>query len=142
MSQKRPIAKRYDLNEYEAKLLKEKAKQAGMKEGQLVRELITGYAPREKPGKDFFEAMNDINKIGVNINQIAAVANSNGYIDENFLRKCVDDLNKKMLEIKNIVLKAKPYPINYYEKLILEQKKARAEGRPEPKFGDDLFPDD
>lgn len=142
MSQKRPIAKRYDLNEYEAKLLKEKAKQAGMKEGQLVRELITGYAPTEKPGKDFFEAMNDINKIGVNINQIAAIANTNGYIDEAFFRQCVEDLNNKMLEIKNIVLKAKPYPISYYEKLLLEQKKARAEGRPEPKFGDDLFPDD
>ena len=118
MSQKRPIAKRYDLNETEAELLKIKS------------------------GKDFFEAMNDINKIGVNINQIAAVANTNGYIDDTFLRKCVEDLNNKMLEIKNIVLKAKPYPISYYEKLLLEQKKARAEGRPEPKFGDDLFPDD
>ncbi|MBQ9199419.1 MAG: plasmid mobilization relaxosome protein MobC [Lachnospiraceae bacterium] len=142
MSQKRPIAKRYDLNEYEAKLLKEKARQAGMKEGQLVRELITGYAPTEKPGKDFFDAMNDINKIGININQIAAVANSTGYIDDKFLRQCVEELNKKMLDIKNIVLKAKPYPINYYEKLLIEQKRARAEGRPEPKYGDDLFPDD
>ncbi len=139
MSLKRPIPKRYDLNEFENDILKVKSDQAGMSEAALIRELITGYAPTEKPGKEFYDAMNDINKIGININQIAAVANSTGVIDVEWLKKQVELLNEKMLELKAIVLKAKPYQVSYYEKLIYEQNKAKKEGRPVPKFGDDLL---
>lgn len=139
MSLKRPIPKRYDLNEFENDMLKIKCRQAGMTEAALIRELITGYAPTEKPGKEFYDAMNDINKIGVNINQIAAVANSTGVIDTDWLKTQVELLNEQMLELKEIVLKAKPYHVSYYEKLIYEQQKARKEGNPPPKFGDDLL---
>lgn len=141
MSKTRKIAKRFDVNEYEAELLDIKAKQAGLKEGQLIRELISGYAPTEAPGKEFYKAVDEVRRIGVNINQIAAVANGTNVIDVNWLRNLAKELDAKMLEIKEIVLKAKPYHHSYYEKLIYEQKKARAEGRPEPKFGDDLFGD-
>lgn len=141
MSKTRPIGKRFDLNNYEAKLLEIKSRQCGLKEGQYIRELITGHGPKEAPGKEFYDAMNNVNKIGVNINQIAAVANSTGVIDADWLRSCVDELNKQMLEVKEIVLKAEPYHASYYEKLIYEQKKAKEEGVPVPRFGDDLFPD-
>lgn len=139
MSLKRPIPKRYDLNEFENDMLKVKCQQAGMTEAALIRELITGYAPTEKPGKEFYDAMNDINKIGININQIAAVANSTGVIDTDWLKAQVKLLNEQMLVLKEIVLKAKPYHVSYYEKLIYEQQKARKEGSPPPKFGDDLL---
>ncbi len=143
MSKHRPIEKRYDLNEYEASLLRIKSKQCGLREAQYIRELITGHAPKEAPGKEFYDAMNDINKIGNNINQIAAVANSTGVVDADaliWLRELYEDLKEKMLEIKTIVLTADPYHYSYYEKLIYEQKKAREEGRPEPKSGDNLLP--
>lgn len=139
MSKLRPIPKRFDCNEYEAELLAVKAKQCGLKEGQLIRELITGYAPTEAPGKEFYDAINEIHRIGVNINQIAAVANGTGVIDSGWLAALVESLNKQMLELKEIVLKAKPYHHSYYDKLIYEQRKARTEGRTEPKFGDDLY---
>ena len=139
MSKLRKIPKRFDVNDYEASLLAIKSKQCGLKEAQYIRELITGHGPKEKPGKEFYEAMNNINKIGVNINQIAAVAHSTGVIDVEWLKQLVEQLNKDMLEIKNIVLTAEPYHATYYEKLIYEQKKARQEGRPEPQFGDDLL---
>lgn len=141
MSKTRKIAKRFDVNEYEAELLDIKAKQAGLKEGQLIRELITGYAPTEAPGKDFYAAIEEIRRIGTNINQIAAVANGTKVIDVNWLLSLAKELDAKMLEIKEIVIKSKPYHHSYYEKLIYEQKKARAEGRPVPEFGDDLFGD-
>lgn len=139
MSKKRPIAKRYDLNEYEENLLQIKCRQSGLSQAALIRELITGYAPTEAPGKEFYECMNKINKIGININQIAAVANSTGVIDEKWLLEQVEELNAKMLELKEIVLSAKPYHATYYEKLIYEQKQARKEGKPVPSFGDDLI---
>lgn len=141
MSKLRPIPKRFDVNDYEAELLAIKSKQCGLKEGQYIRELITGHGPKEAPGREFYEAMNNINKIGVNINQIAAVANTTGVIDTEWLKVLADELNRQMLEIKTIVLSAEPYHATYYEKLIYEQKQARKEGRPEPKFGDDLFGD-
>lgn len=142
MSQKRPIAKRYDVNEYEAQMLKIKSAQCGMKEAQYVRELITGCNPTEKPGKEFYDAMRDINRIGVNINQIAAVANATGAIDWEWLLQYTKDLSEKMMEIKRIVLQAKPVTKSYYEKLLYEQERARELGLPEPQYGDDLFPED
>ena len=139
MSKQRPIPKRFDVNEYEAELLAIKANQCNLREGQLIRELITGFAPTEAPGKEFYDAIREIHKIGVNINQIAAVANGTGVIDVSWLNSLVESLNKQMLEIKEIVLKAKPYHHSYYDKLLYEQKKARREGIKEPKFGDDLY---
>lgn len=138
-TKKRPISKRFECNEYEAELLAIKARQCNLREAQLIRELITGFAPTEAPGKEFYDAINEIHRIGVNINQIAAVANGTGVIDPDWLTVLVERLERQMVEIKEIVLKAKPYHHSYYDKLIYEQKKARAEGRAEPKFGDDLF---
>lgn len=139
LSKKRTYTKRFDLNEYENNLLSIKAGQCGLKEAQLIRELITGFAPVEKPGKEFYEAMNQINKIGVNINQIAAVANGTGVIEEAWLRALAEKLEDHINELKKICLDARPYPLTYYEKLIDEQKKAKEEGTDVPQFGDNLF---
>lgn len=136
---KREVIKRFDLNEYEAALLRLKSAQCGLKEGPYIRELITGHAPKEAPGKEFYQAMNDINKIGTNINQIAAVANSTGVIDDEWLRQLASELNKKLLEIKRIVLDAEPYQASYYEMFMYEQRKAKEYGLTVPQKGDDIF---
>ena len=51
---KRTIRKYYTLNREEAELLKKKAKKACRSEAGLVRELVRGYSPREKPGLEFY----------------------------------------------------------------------------------------
>lgn len=139
MSKNRPIAKRFDVNDYEANLLAVKSKQCGLTEAAYIRELITGHGPKEAPGKEFYKAMNNINKIGVNINKIAAVACSTGVIDDGWLRKLAESLNRQMLELKEIVLKAESYHNSYYEKLLYKQKMAKKEGKAAPVFGDDLY---
>ena len=139
MSKARKISKRIDLNEYEADLLRIKASQCGMKEGPYLRELITGYGPKTAPPAEFYEAMNRINRIGININQLAKVANETGVIDEKMFKNAYKELIKLMNEVKEIVQKPEPYQASYYERLIYLQRKARQEGKPEPKFGDDLF---
>lgn len=57
---KRTIRKYYTLNREEAELLKKKAKKACRSEAGLVRELVRGYSPREKPGLEFYDAMHEV----------------------------------------------------------------------------------
>lgn len=54
-NRKRKIAKRIWLNEMEERELKRKAKKAGVSQSGLVRSLIRGYEPKEKPGKEFLK---------------------------------------------------------------------------------------
>lgn len=139
---KRNVHKRLDLNEAEAIMLRVKAQQTHLAECQYLRELIMGSCPAEAPGKEFYEAIGRINKIGVNINQIAAVANTDGYIppetvDE--IRNLAERVVEGLCEIKKIVLSARPYANSYYEAYVMEVQKAKKEGRPVPEFGDLAF---
>lgn len=142
MSKKRPIPKRFDVNDYEARLLAIKSKQCGLSEAAYIRELITGHSPKEAPGKEFYKQMNNINKIGVNINKIAATACSTGVIDELWLKDEIRYLHDELLALKKTVLDAEPYHASYYEKLIFDQKEAEKTGKPVPAFGDNLIPSD
>ena len=54
---KRTIEKKVKLNRQEAEMLKKKAKKACLSEVGLIRFLIRGYEPREKPGDEFYDAM-------------------------------------------------------------------------------------
>ncbi len=54
---KRTIRKYYTLNRKEAEALKKKAKKTCRSEAALVRELVNGFEPREKPGDEFYDAM-------------------------------------------------------------------------------------
>lgn len=132
---KRNVSKRFELNDYEAELLKLKAARCGLKEGAYLRELITGYVPKAAPGKEFYDAMNDINKIGVNINQIAAVANSTGVIDDKWLKELAADLHTKMLELKHLVLDSEAFYPDYDSWVINEQRRAKEYGLPFPQTG-------
>lgn len=58
-----------------------KAQMTCLNESALVRFLMKGYEPKEKPDERFFEAMRELSSIGNNINQLAAKANSLGFLD-------------------------------------------------------------
>ena len=61
--------------------LKNKAQKACLSESALVRALVRGYIPKEKPNDRFYEAMRQLSGIANNINQLAAKAHSLGFID-------------------------------------------------------------
>ena len=67
---KRTIRKYYTLNRKEAEELKKKARKACRSEAGLVRELVRGYEPREKPGEEFYDAMRDMSKMADNLQHI------------------------------------------------------------------------
>lgn len=57
---KKSVRKEFVLTPTEAQELKEKAQGACMAEARLLRMLIAGYHPPEKPDDDFYEAMNQV----------------------------------------------------------------------------------
>ena len=67
---KRTIRKYYTMNRKEADELKKKAKKACRSEAGLVRELIRGYEPREKPSDEFYDAMREVSKMADSLQSI------------------------------------------------------------------------
>lgn len=89
----RTIKKQFWLSREEAEALKRNAEKTCLTETALVRLLITGFEPREKPDTAFHQDMNQLSAIGNNLNQIAVKLNSRGEID-------VDTLNNEIGELK------------------------------------------
>ena len=73
---KRNIDKHIWFSRDEAQELQKKAKKACLSEGALIRLLIRGYEPREKPDDRFYDTMRQLSAIGNNINQIARSVNA------------------------------------------------------------------
>ena len=73
---KRNVDKHIWFDRQEAQDLQKKAKKACLTEAALIRLLIRGYEPREKPDEKFYDAMRELSAIGNNINQLARKANA------------------------------------------------------------------
>ena len=98
---KREIKLSVYLNYDEWKMLTLKAEKVGYNKSALVRSLIEGFEPKEKPSEEFYEDLNSIRKVGNVLNQIARRAHYQGYIeDEKFLRKMENELKNLILNIK------------------------------------------
>ena len=80
------IKKQFWLFPQEVAELKRKAELAGISETAVIRLLIRGYEPREKPDSSFYEAMRKLSAIGNNINQLAVKAHPLGFNDAPMLK--------------------------------------------------------
>ena len=101
---KRNIQKIVRFNREEAQDLQKKAKKACLSEAGLIRLLIRGYEPREKPDDRFYDAMSELSSIGNNINQLAVKANSLGFIDALLLKKEAERWHKFQADIERTYL--------------------------------------
>lgn len=106
---KRTIKKQIWINADEDKLLKEKAEKACLTEAAMIRMLIRGYAPKEKPDLEFYKAMNRITVIGNNLNQLVARANSIGFTDTSAVKHEIESLKNFRVEMEKRFLE----PIDY-----------------------------
>lgn len=75
------IQKHFRFSQEDADNLRIKSQKTCLSESQLVRMLLRGYLPKEKPDDRFYEAMRQLSSIANNINQLAAKAHSLGFID-------------------------------------------------------------
>ena len=84
---KKTMNKLFRLSESEAQLLKEKATANGMSESEYIR-LMISQKPNDYPEirKLLKEAINEINHIGININQIVKNNNSTFYQKEDKIK--------------------------------------------------------
>ena len=96
----RGYKKQFWLSYEEVSLLKKKAEQTGYTESDLIRNLIRGYEPQEKPDERFYDFIKQIRGIGNNLNQIARKANYNNFIDKKLYQDESDKWNKFIIQIK------------------------------------------
>ena len=82
----RRIKKQFWLSPQDVRELKHKAELCGITETAVIRILLHGYEPKEKPDAKFYEAMRQLSTIGNNINQLAVKANALGFIDVPMLK--------------------------------------------------------
>lgn len=98
------IKKNFWLSFEEDAQLKKISNLLNMSEADTIRKLLFQTTIKEAPKKEFYEAIDKLNKIGVNINQLTKVANTNGniYVYElekqfNILDKLIEDLKDKYI---------------------------------------------
>lgn len=102
---KRTIKKQFWFSRDEAQDLQKKAKKACLSEAGLVRLLLRGYEPREKPDDRFYDVMRELSAIGNNINQLAVKANTLGFIDAPQLKKEAERWHKFQADIERVFLR-------------------------------------
>ena len=78
---RRTVKKQFWFSRDEAQDLQKKAKKTCLTEAALVRLLVRGYEPKERPDERFYDVMRQLSSIGNNINQLAAQANSLSFVD-------------------------------------------------------------
>lgn len=100
---KRSIRFQVWLNEEENASLEKNAQKSGLAKEAYLRTLINGYMPKELPSPDYYAMMRELHAIGVNLNQIAARANSTGQIDRTVFQYEANRLRKAILDIQTVV---------------------------------------
>lgn len=102
---KRSIQKIVRFSRDEAQDLQKKAKKACLSEAGLIRLLLRGYEPREKPDERFYDVMRELSSIGNNINQLAIKANTLGFVDAPQLKKEAERWHKFQADIERTYLR-------------------------------------
>ena len=102
---KRNVDKHIWFSRAEAQELQRKAKKACLSEAGPIRLLIKGYEPKEKPDDRFYDVMRELSAIGNNINQLAAKANTLGFIDAPMLKNEAEKWNKFQAEVERHYLR-------------------------------------
>jgi len=96
------------LTDEEADYLDALVKRSGRTRSSFLRAMIEGYQLCEKPDPEFYKVMRELSGIGNCINQIAAKANTLGFIDEPMFAEEAKKLHQLQLDIrKNFLLPKK-----------------------------------
>ncbi len=102
---RRPVDKHIRLSAEEASELARKAQMACLPEGALLRLLLKGYEPKEKPDAQFYDTMRELSAIGNNVHQLAAKANALNFIDAPLLKKEAERWHKFQADVESQFLR-------------------------------------
>ena len=93
------------LNESEHRKLDELASKAGVTRSTIIRKLIMGTGIKERPNFDFFDLRQSIDRLAINVNQIAHHANIRGGItaeEAAEAKRIVTEVRKRLYSKKEI----------------------------------------
>ena len=102
---KRNVQILFRLTEEEAEQLNELVRKSGRSKEAFLRETVKGYRLCEKPDPEFYKMMRELSAIGNNINQLAAKANSLGFVDAPMLYREAERWHKFQADIESVFLR-------------------------------------
>ena len=92
------------LNQKEADVLNERVKKSRLSREAYLRQLINGLVPQEAPPPDYYAIMEELYRIGNNLNQIARKAQSLNMIDTPLYKKVVGEFETAIKKITEAVI--------------------------------------
>ena len=105
---KRNVHIQFWLDKKEAETLRKKAKHSGLSSAAYVRHLINGVVPQDAPPPDYYAMMQQLYRIGNNLNQIAQKAHTLNVIDVQRYDAAVTQFEAAMKEITEAVVCPRP----------------------------------
>ena len=112
MNRKRKHRFLVSATEEEIKHINKCVETSGLSRDQYTRMLYSKVIPRPCPSKELIETLNQLRRIGNNINQIAHIANLTKNINKEYFESCHKELLEEITEIKNIMLSTTPLEVN------------------------------
>lgn len=82
--------------------IEKQAKKAGLKVGLFLRNLALGIELKARPPDEYYKLVKEINAIGININQIAHIANAERTISQEKINYIVDYLDEIMEKVRDL----------------------------------------
>ena len=98
------------LTEREYERLCKHSKKAGLPKSTYIRHMINGCAPQEHPAKMFRDFMEELRRVGHNLNQLTQLAHRVGNIHAGRLDKTLAEYRDSYLKIFRAVVL--PEPVN------------------------------
>ncbi len=102
---KRPHRVEVYLSDKEYDLRAKDVERSGLSREAYMRSLIQKIRPKELPPMEFFDVLRNLRQININMNQIALKAHSLNLIDAPAYKKCNEDLQTVVGEIKREIFK-------------------------------------
>jgi len=100
---KRYYRARVWLDEDEYIMFDRNVEKTGLSKEKYLRQLITGYKPKESPPLEYFELIRQLTIIGRNLNQIAVKLNSLNGINMDALKQSLSQLMRLLICLQKAV---------------------------------------
>ena len=108
MTEKRNIEIKVRLNRKEADNLFKRVKRSRLSREAYLRHLINGVVPQDSPPPDYYSMMQQLYRIGTNLNQIAQKAHTLNVIDVQRYDAAVHKFEEAVKQITEAVVSPRP----------------------------------